>query len=154
MGKGRLQILYFVYHHGFDFTDGVMLHITQRRMEESVLQPQGFPDQIPVKGDGQPVVVVGWENKGSGMLKPQVLLHISCCGIRQHIAAGGILHPTLPAVIDGKQSAVRYIAAFKPFHMKIVEAEHHPRKYLVGGHGAVAGFVAELPDRAAIALRQ
>ena len=38
--------------------------------------------------------------------------------------------------------------------MKVVEAEYHAGEYLIGGHGAVAGLVAELPDRAAVALRQ
>lgn len=109
---------------------------------------------VTVKGNGQSVVVVRRENKGAGVLHAQVQLHISSLGVGQPVICRHVFHPSLAAVVDGKDAAVRDIAALKAAHVEVVEAEHHAGKHLVDGHGAVSGLVAELPDGAAVALRQ
>ena len=98
--------------------------------------------------------MVGGEDKGAGMLLPKVQLDIPRRRIGQHIAARGVFHAALPAVVNGKQASIRHIAALKLRHVEVVKAEYGSREYFIGGHGALAGLIAELPDGAAVTMGQ
>ena len=126
----------------------------RRHREVPDLLGQGTLHDVPVKGDGKAVVMVGGKDKGPGVLLAEVQLHIPRRRVGQAVIPRGVLHPPLPAVVDGQQPPVRHVAALKVLHVEVVEAQHHAGEDLVGGHGPLPGLVAKLPDRAAAALRQ
>ena len=48
MRQRRLQIFDFVHHHALDLTDGMVFHISQRRMQKTIRQTQAQPLQYVI----------------------------------------------------------------------------------------------------------
>ena len=86
------------------------------------------------------------------MLLSQIKLHIARRSVAHHAVPDIVFHSPFSAMVNGEDSLVWYIAAMIPLHMKVIEAQQHTRKYLVGSHSSVTGFIAELPDRTAVTL--
>ena len=115
---------------------------------------QRFSHHVQIKRHRQPVIVAGRKDECARVCLPQIQLHIPRRRVSHPVVIRCVFHASLAAMVDGQQAAVRHIAALVMLHVEIIEAEHRARKDFVGGHRAVAGFVAKLPDRTAVALRQ
>ena len=88
------------------------------------------------------------------MTPAQIQLHVTGLRIGHPVIARQILHASLPAVVNGQQTAVGHIGGLIALHVEIVESQHHTGEHLIGRYRPVARFVAELPDGAAVALYQ
>ena len=118
------------------------------------LSGRGGAYRVQIKGHRQPVVMTGGEMKVSGVVPAKIQLHIPGACVGHGIGPGGVFHSPLPAVVYGKQRSAGHIGAFVVRYVKVVEAEHNAGKHIVNGHGPVAALVSELPNGAAVILRQ
>ena len=149
-----LRSLRAVYHPGSVRQGPALQQLFRRHREILHLLRQGAGGNIQVKAHRQPVVMAGGKGEYPRVLPAQIQLHVAGGCVAHQIVPHRVLHPPLPAVVDGQHPALGDKAAIIALHVKIVEAEHHTGEYLVDGHCPVPRFIAELPDPAILAVRQ
>ena len=118
-----------------------------------LLGQRGF-GKVEIQPHGDAMVVAGREHEPPLMGQAAVQFQIPRFAVGQRIFRGQVLHPAFPAVIEDKQLLPGGKAGIEGCHVEVVETQHGTREQLIGGHGAVAGLIAELPDAAAAALCQ